>query len=141
MVVAKALEKLSEQQKSWLIDDCFSSFRIDQTLKKIDMSRREFSKYLEFDQEFAMEYERALKDACVFLENDLLNVHKVVDNHKMATVAMNALCKVLAFRNPEKYGNKIDVSVSVVSIRSNLESANERVALLMGLKDVTPKIG
>ena len=135
--MAKKTEKsLTADQKNWVIDCLFNSYRSDIALKKIDMSRREFAGYLRRDHEFRLEYEQALRDSCTFLENDLLNIDKIVDHHKMASAMVNSISKVLAFRNPEKYGPKLDLNVSaVISIKQNLAEANSRL-----LRDVSPAI-
>lgn len=128
---------LTEQEKTWILEDTFQSVQIDQTLRKVEMSRREFSLYLKRDLEFKELYEQAMLDACQFLENDLLNIYKKSNiDHKLARVAIESINKILVFRNPSKYSQKIDLNVNQnISIRSNIEAGNKRVAALM--KDVT----
>ena len=131
----------TEEEKEWILDDAFSSVRIDQTLKKIgdgSWTRRDLNKFLKEDQKFREEYAQALIDACQFLENDVLNFHK--DKRltpKAALAAARNTMEILKARKPEKYGNKLDVNMNqTVSIRANLEKANDRLKEIM--RDVTP---
>ena len=131
--------ELNDDEKRWLLDDALTIMSIDQTLKKVGMTRREFTKYMNKHIEFKEEYNQALIDACMFIENDLLNIEDKLDNAKMAGVVSNNLMKVLAARNPEKYGNKLDLSVSqTVSIRYNLDQSQQRIGEV--IRDVSPLI-
>ena len=132
--------KLTENELDWLIEDTFKGLSIDETLKKLEFrGRREFHQFLKNNPEIREKVEEAKIDSCDYLENDILNLHrKVKGDHKLARVLLDALIRVLQFRKPEKYGNKIDVSMNVVSIAGNIEKANERVKALM--KDVTPQV-
>jgi hypothetical protein len=131
------VRELNEDEKRWILEDAMSTLQIDQTLRKVNFTRRQFSRYLKANPAFKAEYEQALLDSCAFLENDLLNIHKVEDDAKMASIRITAIQKALAYRQPEKYGNKIDLSLNqTVSIKSNVEKANER--LTQTLRDVVP---
>lgn len=128
--------KLSDNEKRWILDDAFTSIPIDETLKKVDIGRRQFTKYLKDNPEFDAEYQQALIDSCPYLENDILNAtKKFKESHKLAAVYVNAVSKVLAFRNPQRYGAKIDLSVNqTVSIRVALEGANDRIKQVLDVK-------
>ena len=131
--------ELNDDEKRWLLEDSMTTLAIDQTLKKVGMTRREFTKYLNKHPEFKEEYNQALIDACIFIENDVLNIEKMVENPKMAAVVSNNLVKILAARNPEKYGNKLDLNVNqTISIRYNLDQSQQRIGELM--RDVSPLI-
>jgi hypothetical protein len=140
-------KELSDLEKKWILEDTFQVVRIDQTLDKVGMTRREFNEYLKANQEFKAEYDQALIDSCTFIENDILNAHNAKTPAKAgpqskkpspagaALFSQNAM-KILAARRPDKYGNKLDLNMNqTVSIRHNIEAANERVARLM--RDVT----
>lgn len=144
------MRKLTEQEQDWVLNDTFQSVKIDETLGKINMTRRQFNQYLKDDLEFAKKYAEAEIDACRFIENDMLNIHRRVApengkmraipiDHKLARVMMEGMKKILEYRNPSKYSPKMDVNMnSVVSIRDSLNKANERVQSLM--RDATPVI-
>lgn len=132
--------KLSENELDWLIEDTYQGIPINETIKKLDFNgRREFNQFLKANPEIKQIIKEAEIEACDFLENDLLNVHrKAKMDHKLARVLADTLLRVLQFRKPEKYGNKIDLNMNVVSVAVNLEKANERIKALM--RDVTPDV-
>lgn len=129
---------LDANEKEWVLDDIAEARQLNQTLKKLNMTRREFLKMLKLDPEFANEFIQTEVDATPFFVNDILNAHKICENHKMAAVFSANRMKILSANMPEKYGNKIDLSVSgVLSIRTNLDQANNRIGQL--IRDVTPQ--
>ncbi len=81
----------------------------------------------------------------MFLEDDLLNIHVLEPDSKMARVRLEALVKVLAFRNPAKYSQRLDVSVNqTISIRHALENSNVRIIDLVrgaSTNENTPLLG
>ncbi len=136
-----AIRQLNENEQRWILDDIFSAVQIDQTLKKIELSRREFSQYLRENPEFDKLVSQAEVDACRFLANDLINIHKKFDgsegSHKIATVYSNNILRILAANMPEKYGNKIDLNLNAqISIKENLGQSNKRISELV--RDVSP---
>lgn len=132
--------KLSENELDWLIEDTYQGIPINETIKKLDFNgRREFNQFLKNNPDIKQIIKEAEIEACDFLENDLLNVHrKAKMDHKLARVLADTLLRVLQFRKPEKYGNKIDLNMNVVSVAVNLEKANDRIKALM--RDVTPDV-
>lgn len=126
----KPLPFLTEDEKRIVLDDAFTSEGIDVTIRKLSTitTRREFNEYLKRDLDFAEQYRQCLVESCMFLENDMLSVNKrCKGDYKLARVMLDQLVKVLQFRNPERYGNKLDVKVETVSLKFNLENANKRV--------------
>lgn len=127
---------LTEQEWEWVIRDVFYNHEIDSTLDKIGMTRPEFSRYLKKNPAKNEEYEQAKMDAVPFLENDYANPKRKYDPKEAALRSQNLL-KILQSRDPEKYGNKVDVNLNQnISIKANLENANNRLKELM--RDVTP---
>lgn len=131
--------ELTEQEINWILDDVFTGELIDVTIRKLQniSTRREFNRYLKENPEFAQEYYQAVVDSCTFLENDLLSLHKKCKgDFKLARVLLDSIVKVLQFRNPEKYGNKLDLNVQTVSIIANLNASDERIKALLGEREV-----
>lgn len=129
--------QLEAKEIDWVLDDVFSGVQIDQTLKKIGFTRREFNSYLKANPEFREQFDKAMLDACPFLENDLLNIYKRVDDAKLARVALESINKILVFRDPAKYSQKLDISMNqTISIRSNLDASTKRIEGL--IKDAQP---
>lgn len=129
-----AVRKLERHEKDWVLCDILSSFQIDQSIKKLDMSDRlSFNRYLKTDPEFVQEIKEIELDSCLFLENDMVNLHKKCGgDHKIARIMLEAYTKLLAFRNPAKYSQKIDLNVNqTVSMRVNIEAANQRITGLI----------
>jgi hypothetical protein len=135
-----AKRKLTEQEEEWVINDTFESIKIEDTLKKINMNRRQFNSYLKDNPEFAMVFAQAEIDACKFIENDMLNIHrKAKDDHKLARVMLEAMRKVLEYRNPAKYSPKMDMNLNgTISVRGAIDNANNKLTEL--IRDVTPAL-
>ena len=128
LVLAASRDRLTENEEEWLLEDVFKSIRIDESLSKVNMSRRQFSRYLKDFPDFAKKFEDAQVDSCYFLENDMLNAHKKVSDPKLARVVIEAMNKVMVFRNPGRYSQKIDVSVNQqISIRETITAGNTRI--------------
>lgn len=129
---------LTEDEVRWLLDDAFTTIPIDQTIAKFgpEWSRRMLNEWLKDNPNIKKQWEEAFVSACPFLESDLLNTTKKLDP-KAASVASANIKTILSARMPEKYSSKVDINLSqTVSIRSNLDKANERIASIM--RDVTP---
>lgn len=126
---------VSDQEWSWVIADALESVQIDQTLQKIGFSRTQFMNYLKDMPERRKEFEQAVIDSCVFIEDQILNAHKTFKDVQKAKLFVDSAKAILAFRKPEKYGNKIDVNMNkTVSIKHAISLANDRISKLV--KDV-----
>lgn len=139
--------KLTDQQIDIIIDDTLSSISIDDTLKKIGFTRKDWNKYLKANPEIKKLWEEAMVDACPFIENDLLNLHnkfvmgkeKKKADRQLAQVWSNNAMRILESRKPDKYGRKIDMNLNQnVSIKDNIEKAAGR--LQQALRDVGPAL-
>jgi len=137
-----AVRKLNPQEIQWLLDDTLHSFQIDQTLAKFgpEWTRSMYVQFLKENPDVKALVDQAELDACPLLENDFLNIHKnkAITSHQIAAQLSANIKTVLAARKPEKYGNKIDITVTPVSIRAAMEKADERLVQLM--RDVTPAV-
>ncbi len=134
--MAKDKKEFTRQEKDWVINDVFHSTCYDESINKLGFkSRLAFDRYLKTDPEFQAEIKQAELDACTYLENDMLNVHRrAKGDHKLARVLLEAYAKILAYRNPAKYSQKLDLTVTQVSMKTAIDGANDRVKSL--LKDV-----
>lgn len=129
--------KLTEEQREELIETCFSIKPIFTTACKFGFTTKNgFQTYLRNNPEFWSVIKQARIDACDFIEEELLEIPDKYDS-KMAKVALDMYCRVLAFRVPSKYSQRIDMNVNNnISIQHNIVSANDRLTSL--LKDVAP---
>lgn len=126
---------MSDQEWGWVIADTLETVQMEQTLQKIGFSRTQFMQYLADMPEKKKEYDQALINACPFIEDQILNAHKKFKDVQMAKLFVDSAKAILAFRKPEKYGNKIDVNMNkTVSIKHAISLANERISKLV--KDV-----
>lgn len=70
--------------------------------------------------------------ACDILEDDMLSAVDEYANPHQARVKIEAIKHVLGYRKPEIYGQRIDLNVNqTVSIKSNIDAANDRLTSLM----------
>jgi hypothetical protein len=101
------------------------------------VSRMAFHRYCLKHPEFARAMQDARSAGNIHTEDEIRHVTKHERDPQLARVKMEALCRLLQFSDPTKYGNKVDITMNqTVSVRHNLDSANNRVAALM--RDVTP---
>lgn len=133
-----AAKKLSTKERDWVLNDALSSTSVEETFQKLNFeSRLQYHRYLKSDPELYAELKQMWLDSCPFLEIDMLNVHKKCPDHKLARIRLEALIKVLAFRDPAKYGPKMDLNVNQnLSMRIAIETANTRIFEM--LKEATP---
>lgn len=70
------------------------------------------------------------------MEDEIRSVADIYDNPQTARVKMESLCRILAFRDPTKYGNKVDINLTqTVDIGSSLNRMQQ--ALDATYRDVT----
>lgn len=101
---------------------------------KTDMEFLRFRKSHPLFDKDLLEYRAA---ACDHLEDDLLRVHETLSDPKLARVRLESICRVLAYRKPDKYGPKIDLNVNQrLDLAGVLAAANAR--LPAATRDVTP---
>lgn len=131
-------QSLTEEQIDSIYEDALCGKHSFETAKRLGFtSKSAYWLFLRKHQDVKKELEMARFDSCMFLEDDLLNIHRVFPDAKMARVMSDNYVKVLAFRNPAKYSQRIDLNVNQhVSIRASLDGANERFLDLV--KNVTP---
>ncbi len=86
-----------------------------------------FFRYREIYPDFNLALTRARAAACDGLEDQLLRCAESHDP-KAARVKMESIAKILAYRNPQKYGNRVDLNVTqTIDIVGSIERAERRV--------------
>lgn len=89
-------------------------------------------KYMERNPEFRERLYRARAESCWFLEDQLMTVcEDYADDAKMARVAMEKIAKILKYRNPSVYGDRVDLNVTTVDLTGALGEARERARLVV----------
>lgn len=125
--------KLSDDQENKAIDMVLNLDPMDNVRKELGFkSRQKFAKYLADNPLFLSKIEAAKQLSCYYLEDDLLSCADKF-NKEYARVKMEAIAKMLKFRDPKKYGDKLDMSVThTIDIAGSLDRASKRMI------DVTP---
>ena len=120
--------KLTEEQEELAIDMILMLKQQQEIARKLGFKNRNaYSKYLIKHPEFFEQVERAVVMSCLYLEDDLLAVADDY-NKDNARVKMESIARVLKFRNPKKYGDKLDMSVAhTIDISGSLERAEKRI--------------
>lgn len=132
--------ELSQDQIEMMCEHIIALRPLDQLPGKLNFtSKYAFYRFLKKNPAHNEAYQDARLAACQYLEDELYRVADQLSAGK-AKVKADAICRLLAFLDPKRYGPKMDVNLNqTISIRANIEAANSRVASLM-LKDVTPQI-
>ncbi len=102
-------------------------------------NRMAFHRYLVKHPEFAKALQSARLAGNDFIEDEIRHVTSIETDAKLARVKLEALCKLLSFRDPTKYGNRVDIN-----LHQTADIATELVRLQSRLdstyRDVTPQI-
>jgi hypothetical protein len=134
------LKVLTEEQIEMAIESVLRGDTLARTGELLGFkTRMEFHDYLR-RHPFLDEKVRAARiDGCIHLEDRMLNVTKEVEDPRLARVQVEAYAKVMGYRNPQRYGNRIDVNLTqTVDIGSSLAKMQERLDATY--RDVTPAI-
>lgn len=120
---------LTEDEEEWVLNDIYESIQINQSIEKIGFkTRRQFSQYVKTKPDLRKKIVEAMKDSCVFIENDMLNIHRKTKDHKIARIMMEAFKAVLVYRDPKTYSQKVDLNVTqTLEIGESLIKARERL--------------
>lgn len=99
--------------------------------------KTEFARFCKNNPGFREKIEEAKRDSCwMILEDEMKGAYRSSDPKK-GKIKLDGLVKLLAYLDPKKYGNKIEMNVNEnISVRVNLDSANDRIKGL--IRDVNP---
>jgi hypothetical protein len=130
-------DTLTREQQLIFINDALNLVPLVTTAKKLGFKDKfGLFYYTKKNPEFWAEVKEARVEACEHMEDLILQIPQDYDA-KMAKVVLDMYTRIMAFRNPAKYSQRIDLNVNqTVSIRHNLEASNTRLESL--LKDVGP---
>lgn len=120
---------LKPEQVELLIDDALNGRHMVESAKKLGfISRYTLWDFLRRNPDINDQLKLARFESCMFLEDDLLNIHVLEPDAKMARVRSDNLVKVLAFRNPATYSQRLDLNLNQnISMKLNIEGANTRI--------------
>lgn len=129
---------ITDEQAALLIESVYDLKPIHDTAAKFGFKTRSG-----FDSVLRRKYPELVKqlaeariDSCVYIEDKFLTIMDDYD-FKMAKVALEVYSKVLSWRIPAKYSQRIDMNINqTVSITHNLAKANDRMSELM--RNVVP---
>lgn len=125
--------KLSDAQEDMAVDMILNLDTMSSIQKKLGFKTRQlFSKYLADNPIFLQKIEAAKALTCAFLEDELLTCAQDYPKD-ISRVKMESIARVLKYRDPKKYGDKLDMSVThTIDIAGSLDKADKRML------DVTP---
>lgn len=91
------------------------------------MTPRQWMNYKKKFPDFEVLVNEALNEYCLTLEQELLHLHEKYD-FKTADIYSKNIERVLKYRNPKRYGDKMQMDLQVtVDIAGSLEKAERRV--------------
>lgn len=119
--------KLTEEQEDEIFELITRTDKLAYIGKQYGFTRSGFAKYMAKHPDFFAKVERARAATCMYLEDDLLSCADDNDP-KVARVKMESIAKILKYRDPKRYGDKIDMSVNhTIDISGSLERAERRI--------------
>ena len=97
-----------------------------------------FFDYRQREPEFERRLTCARQAGNILIEDEIREVADTYDDPQRARVKMESLCRILAFRDPAKYSQKVDITMhQTISLSSDIANANARIEALLQ-RDVTP---
>lgn len=120
--------KLTPEQEDLAFDLILNTEKQANIARQLGFKNRTaYQKYIVNNPDFFELCERARAAACWFLEDQLLFVADDYDG-KVARTKMDCIAKILAYRDPKRYGNKMDLNVTqTIDISGALDRAERRV--------------
>lgn len=125
-----------EQLAVEMLEDCKTYAEVAKVLGFT--SKTMFWKFKNNNLAFKEKVDQARISACEAIEDKIMTIHEDFDP-KMGRVMLEAYTRILAFRIPSKYSQKLDLNLNqTISIRANLDEANNRLGSF--LKEVNPAL-
>ncbi len=88
----------------------------------------QFYTYRKVYPDFGSDFEDARTSFCDTLEDQLLSMPLEMKNARVADVLSRNIQQVLKYRNPKRYGDKVDLNVTqTIDIAGSLDRAERRV--------------
>ncbi len=128
------IKRLSDETEQSAIDMAANGVQFKDIAIKLKFNDASaFLRYRTKFTDFNVRLMNALDAYCIDLEFKLLEIDKHYDNTRMAEVISKNIQQVLKYRNPKRYGDKIDMNVNqTIDITGAIDSATKRII------DVTP---
>lgn len=123
----KQLERLRPEIEERACENILAGYKLDAVARDMGLNRRKLQIYLIQHPEFAVMVDNALLAQCMYLEEDLLNC---ADDYgkDVARTKLEAIAKILKYRNPKRYGDKTQIDMTVsVDISGAIDAAERRV--------------
>lgn len=132
--------QLTEEEIELAIESQLKGERLTTTAEKLGFSQlSDFYRYRLRDTAFSKRLSDARTQGSELMEDEVRYVADDYHSPHTARVKMESLCRLLAFRDPAKYGNKVDITIAqTVDIGSSLARMQGR--LDSTYRDVTPSV-
>lgn len=120
---------LTEDEMELAFEYAIQRKSLSETAKRLGFANdMAFVRYREKNPQFEKALQSARNAACEYIEDDMLNIATLDIDPKMARVMLEALARVAAFRNPARYGNKVELNVNqTVDLSAALRAAEARL--------------
>lgn len=140
------LRELTEDEIQLALEDGISGETLTKTAETLGFnSKMAFHNYCKRNPVFAKDLQAARLASTDHLEDRMLKLIETCDDPKLMRAQMEVLGRVLAYRKPGTYGQRIDVNMNQTSdIGASLARMEQRIAgayntALNAPIDVTPK--
>lgn len=133
--------KLTQEEQDIAFEYALQGVSLAKTAKTLGFSNdMAFHRYCLNDPVFAKELDAMRARSCPHLEDKMLEIPETCGDAKIGRVQMEVLGRILAYRNPLRYGNKVDITMTqTVDIGSSLARMQSRLAATYASQiDVTP---
>lgn len=122
-----AIERLSKDIESKVCEWALNGEKFVDIARKIGMSVHQFHSYKSKFEEFNIALDKARNGYCDQLEDLLLTIPLEFDP-KVAEIYSKNIQQILKYRNPKRYGDKVNLDMTVsVDIAGALDRAERRV--------------
>lgn len=123
------IPKITEQHKEQAFEMAINGDLYVKIAESLQFTNKvAFHRYLKKNPEFARELEEMRFASADYLEDKIKTLAQDYSDPHMARIALEALKNLLAWLNPRKYGNKIDLNVTqTIDIDVVLNEAKSRV--------------
>lgn len=123
-------KRISAEQESIAIDRLVAGDSLTNVSALLGFkSHQQFFRYRRAFPEFDAQCLEARLMNCEIREDELLNIVETYPDPKQADVASRAIMRVLSYRDPRRYGEKMDLNVNQTVDISGALARAERVVL------------
>lgn len=131
---------ITQDQKELAYEYAITGISLAKTAESLGFkSIWQFNCFCEANPEFKNTLYAARNNALPHMEDKMLAIKDTCTDPKLARVEMECLARVMSYRDPGRYGNRVDVNVhQTLDISGSLARIDAQIATTY--RDVTPQI-